>query len=59
MKIGGDGGDKDGAQIPGMQIFPTCADLFRRKKDDGRAEAAMIGAFAVRVVLENVSAIEG
>ncbi|GBQ82301.1 crossover junction endodeoxyribonuclease [Gluconacetobacter johannae DSM 13595] len=41
--------DKDGARTRAMQIFPTCADLFRRKKDDGRAEAAMIGAFAVRV----------
>ncbi|NHO33569.1 RuvC family protein [Acetobacter fallax] len=40
--------DKGGARARAMQLFPTCADLFKRVKDDGRAEAALIGVFACR-----------
>jgi hypothetical protein len=29
------------------RLFPSQANLFSRKKDDGRAEAALIAAFAV------------
>ncbi|OUJ16467.1 hypothetical protein [Acetobacter sp. DsW_063] len=39
--------DKDGARTQAMQLFPASADLFKRKKDDGRAEAAMLGRFAL------------
>lgn len=42
--------DKGGARLRAQQMFPTHCDLFKRVKDDGRAEAAMIGAWGVQVV---------
>ncbi|XP_060665649.1 uncharacterized protein LOC132797913 [Drosophila nasuta] len=39
--------DKGGARARAMQLFPTAADQFKRVKDDGRAEAALIGVYAV------------
>lgn len=33
---------KDGSRQRAMELFPACAGLFKRKKDDGRAEAALI-----------------
>ena len=33
---------KDGARERAMQLFPAYAHLFARKKDDGRADAALI-----------------
>jgi crossover junction endodeoxyribonuclease RuvC len=33
---------KDGARERAMQLFPAYAGLFARKKDDGRADAALI-----------------
>ncbi|MBO1361805.1 hypothetical protein J2D73_18645 [Acetobacter sacchari] len=39
--------DKDAARTRAMQLFPTSADLFKRKKDDGRAEAAMIALYGL------------
>jgi len=33
---------KDGSRHRAMELFPAYAELFRRKKDDGRAEAALI-----------------
>lgn len=35
--------DKDSARRKAMETWPGCADLFKRVKDDGRAEAALIG----------------
>lgn len=42
--------DKDFARQRAMQMFPSNAQLFARKKDDGRAEAAMIGSWGVQLL---------
>lgn len=34
--------DKDASRAKASQFFPTCTDQWLRKKDDGRAEAALI-----------------
>ena len=39
---------KDGARERAMQLFPMQADLFKRKKDDGRADAALIALYGER-----------
>lgn len=39
----GVGSDKDRARELAMERWPDHAQLFKRKKDDGRAEAALIG----------------
>jgi crossover junction endodeoxyribonuclease RuvC len=33
---------KDGSRERAMQLFPASAELFQRKKDDGRSDAALI-----------------
>lgn len=38
-------GGKDGARERAMQLFPGKAELFARKKDDGRADAALIASY--------------
>lgn len=35
-------GGKDGARLRAIELFPGFAQLFARKKDDGRADAALI-----------------
>ncbi len=35
-------GGKDGARLRAIELFPKHAHLFARKKDDGRADAALI-----------------
>ena len=40
------GADKDLHRLVAMQNFPHAADLFKRKKDDGRADAALIAYWA-------------
>lgn len=35
-------GGKDASRERAMQLFPASAELFQRKKDDGRADAALI-----------------
>ena len=42
------GADKDLHRLVAMQNFPHAADLFKRKKDDGRADAALIAHWASR-----------
>lgn len=39
-------GGKDGSRHRAQELFPDQAHLFARKKDDGRAEAALIACFA-------------
>lgn len=39
---------KDGARAAAMKLWPKSADSFKRKKDDGRAEAALIAEYAHR-----------
>ena len=36
---------KDGSRERAMQLFPADADLFARKKDDGRSDAALIAYY--------------
>lgn len=40
------GRDKDESRRRASQLFPQDAPLFSRKKDDGRAEAALLAVFA-------------
>lgn len=37
--------DKNAARLRAQQLFPAYADLFVRKKDDGRAEASLIAHY--------------
>lgn len=39
------GGDKDAARALAAARFPSAADQLRRKRDDGRAEALLIGLY--------------
>ncbi len=39
------GKDKDGSRGKAIALWPKCAELFARKTDDGRAEAALIAAY--------------
>ena len=39
---------KDGSRAKAIQMWPECAELFKRVKDDGRAEAALIAEFGRR-----------
>jgi crossover junction endodeoxyribonuclease RuvC len=41
---------KDGARARATQLLPGHSTLWQRKKDDGRAEAAMIGLYGLRSV---------
>lgn len=38
-------GGKDGARERAMQMYPARAEAFSRKKDDGRADAALIAGY--------------
>lgn len=40
--------DKDASRQRALQLFPYLADKLKRKKDDGRAEAALIGEYGLR-----------
>jgi crossover junction endodeoxyribonuclease RuvC len=39
------GKDKEGARLRTLMLFPTAAGMFARKKDHGKAEAALIALF--------------
>jgi len=39
--------DKDASRNMAMSLWPDKADWFKRKKDDGRAEAALIGLWGI------------
>lgn len=41
-------GDKDDARRRASELFPRWADYFRRKKDDGRAESALLALYGSR-----------
>lgn len=43
--------DKDTSRGLASQRFPTSSSLFTRKKDDGRAEAALLTLWAVETIL--------
>jgi crossover junction endodeoxyribonuclease RuvC len=42
QKSTGTRGGKDGSRLRAVELFPKYAPLFARKKDDGRADAALI-----------------
>lgn len=44
----GVGADKDVHREKASQLFPFSADAFKRKKDDGRADAALIAYYGAR-----------
>jgi len=48
QKAMGVSGGKDGARARAMEVFPWSAGLFKRVKDDGRADAALIAAWGLR-----------
>lgn len=39
-------GGKDGSRQRAIELFPRCANTFARKKDDGRADAALMAWYA-------------
>jgi len=47
-KLGLIGKDKSASREMASQMFPGHAELFRRVKDDGRAEACLIGAYGIQ-----------
>lgn len=42
--------DKEKSRAMVLQLFPTCADSFKRKSDDGRAEAALIAKYGAEIL---------
>lgn len=42
------GKDKDASRLRAIQLFPAHANLFARKKDDGRADAMLIAEYGRR-----------
>lgn len=42
-------GGKDGSRSRATQVFPNQASLFARKKDDGRADAALMAAYGTKL----------
>lgn len=42
------GGEKDKSRLIASQLYPGRADLFKRKKDNGRSDAALIATHAAR-----------
>jgi len=43
-----DAARKDRARLKAQDTWPGSAELFKRKKDDGRAEAALIGLYGLK-----------
>lgn len=41
---------KDGSRERAMQLFPAQADLFQRKKDDGRSDATLIAYYGSKML---------
>jgi hypothetical protein len=41
--------DKDLSRYKAQEIFPHCTDIFSRKKDDGRAESALLAYLAAKL----------
>lgn len=47
------GRDKGASRALASQIWPDMSDKFKRVKDDGRAEAALIGLWGYQCILQN------
>jgi len=48
MKVGGGPAGKEECRALAIQMFPACAAQFSRKKDAGRAEAALMAHYAAQ-----------
>jgi hypothetical protein len=48
MKVGGGPEGKEQCRALALQSFPACAASFARKKDQGRAEAALLALYAAQ-----------
>lgn len=48
QKAVGQRAGKDGSRERAMQLFPAQADLFQRKKDDGRSDAVLIAYYGAK-----------
>jgi len=48
-KAMGANASKDGAREMAMRLWPSKSELFKRKKDDGRAEAALLALYLLRI----------
>ena len=44
--------DKEECRGKALQLFPSCADHFKRKKDHGRAEAALIAKYGAEMLYD-------
>lgn len=44
----GMGKEKDASRMKAIELFPSAAHFFERKKDHGRAEAALMGEYMIR-----------
>jgi crossover junction endodeoxyribonuclease RuvC len=40
--------DKEASRLKALQLFPDAADMLKRKKDEGRAEALLLGLWFAR-----------
>lgn len=47
-------GGKDGSRARAAALFPKSARLFSRKMDDGRADAALIARYGLKILTEGV-----
>ena len=50
QKAVGQRAGKDGSRERAMQLFPAQAELFQRKKDDGRSDAALIAYYGAKML---------
>jgi hypothetical protein len=48
--------DKEKSRMLANNLFPACSDHFKRKKDDGRAEAALIALYGAQIILGQIAA---
>jgi crossover junction endodeoxyribonuclease RuvC len=44
--------DKEECRAKALHLFPACADHFKRKKDHGRAEAALIAKYGAEMLYD-------
>jgi len=56
VKVKGGPEGKEQCRALAIQLFPTCAASFARKKDAGRAEAALLAHYAHQTLVYNHSA---
>lgn len=56
MKVRGGAEGKEQCRALALQLFPACAASFARKKDQGRAEAALLALYAAQFILRKEAA---